>query len=124
MGMSIRLENRDGKAVEEIPDLESLLSRFFPSWDDLTYHFLRYIDPWGETVFNHLQMDELIFELRRIRQKADTEEQRAFVDAIEGMAGSLQRRRRAVLEIYGRLAAPSFSELLLSRLRIAYTPCR
>ena len=69
MGMSIRLENRDGKAVEEIPDLESLLSRFFPSWDDLTYHFLRYIDPWGETVFNHLQMDELIFELRRIRQR-------------------------------------------------------
>jgi hypothetical protein len=86
MGMSIRLETRNGKAIEEIPDLESLLSRFFPSWDDLTYHFLRYIDPWGETVFNHLQMDELIFELRRIRQKASTEEQRAFVDAIEGMA--------------------------------------
>jgi hypothetical protein len=87
MGMSIRLENRDGKATEEIPDLGSLLSRFFPSWDDSTYHFLRYIDPWGETVFNHLQMDELIFELRRIRFKATTEEERAFVDAIEGMAG-------------------------------------
>jgi hypothetical protein len=69
MGMSVRLENRDGKAVEEIPDLESLLSRFFPSWDDLTYHFLRYIDPWGETVFNHLQMDELIFELRASGRK-------------------------------------------------------
>jgi hypothetical protein len=87
MGMSICLETRDGKATEEIPDLESLLSRFFPSWDDQTYHFLRYIDPWGETVFNHLQMDELIFELRRIRSKASSEEQCAFVDAIEGMAG-------------------------------------
>jgi hypothetical protein len=86
MGMSIRLETRDGKATEEIPDLESLLSRFFPSWDDQTYHFLYYIDPWGETVFNHLQIDELIFELRRIRSKASSEEQRAFVDAIEGMA--------------------------------------
>jgi hypothetical protein len=32
-------------------------------------------------------MDELIFELRRIRSKASSEEQRAFVDAIEGMAG-------------------------------------
>ena len=87
MGMSIRLETREGKALEEIPDLESLLSHFFPSWDDLTYHFLRYVDPWGDTIFNHLQMEELIFELRRIRQKASTEEQRAFVDAIEGMAG-------------------------------------
>ena len=101
MGMSIRLENRDGKAVEEIPDLESLLSRFFPSWDDLTYHFLRYIDPWGETVFNHLQMDELIFELRRIRQKAETEEQRAFVDAIEGMAGRCKDGEGLYLKFMG-----------------------
>jgi Phosphoglucomutase/phosphomannomutase, alpha/beta/alpha domain I len=54
MGMSIRREDRQGKAIEEIPDMESLLSRFFPSWDDESYHFLRYIDPWGETVFNHL----------------------------------------------------------------------
>ena len=86
MGMSIRREDRQGKAIEEIPDLESLLSRFFPSWDDESYHFLRYIDPWGETVFNHLQMDELISELRRVRLKASTEEERAFVDAIEGLA--------------------------------------
>ncbi len=86
MGMSIRRENRDGKAIEEIPDLESLLSRFFPSWDDESYHFLRYIDPWGDTVFNHLQMDELISELKRVRLRATTEEQRAFVDAIEGLA--------------------------------------
>jgi hypothetical protein len=86
MGMSIRLEDNQGKATEEIPDLESLLSRFFPSWDDQSFHFLRYIDPWGETVFNHLQMDELISELRRIRARASTEEERAFVDAIEGMA--------------------------------------
>jgi hypothetical protein len=86
MGMSIRRENREGKVIEEIPDLESLLSRFFPSWDDESYHCLRYIDPWGETVFNHLQMDELISELRRIRLKASTEEERAFVDAVEGLA--------------------------------------
>jgi hypothetical protein len=86
MGMSIRRENRESKVIEEIPDLESLLSRFFPSWDDESYHCLRYIDPWGETVFNHLQMDELISELRRIRLKASTEEERAFVDAVEGLA--------------------------------------
>src|ERR1700747_1601670 len=99
--MSIRLETRDGKTPEEIPGLEGLLSRFFPSWDDQTYHFLRYIDPWGETVFNHLQMDELIFELRRIRQKADTEEQRAFVDAIEGMGGGRQDGEGLYLKFMG-----------------------
>jgi hypothetical protein len=31
-------------------------------------------------------MDELISELRRVRLKATTEVQRAFVDAVEGLA--------------------------------------
>jgi hypothetical protein len=101
MGMSIRLENRQGKATEEIPDLESLLSRFFPSWDDQSYHFLRYIDPWGETVFNHLQMDELISELRRVRLAASTEEQRAFVDAIEGLASRCKAGEDIYLKFIG-----------------------
>ncbi|MGA8143146.1 MAG: hypothetical protein WB987_04565 [Candidatus Acidiferrales bacterium] len=101
MGMSIRREDRQGKTIEEIPDLESLLSRFFPSWDDESYHFLRYIDPWGETVFNHLQMDELISELRRVRLKASTEEERAFVDAIEGLASRCKESDGLYLKFLG-----------------------
>ncbi|MGH9745887.1 MAG: hypothetical protein ACRD59_07235 [Candidatus Acidiferrales bacterium] len=99
--MSIRREDRQGKVIEEIPDLESLLSRFFPSWDDESYHFLRYIDPWGETVFNHLQMDELISELKRVRLKASTEEQRAFVDAIEGLASRCKEGDGLYLKFFG-----------------------
>ena len=42
-----------------------------------------------------------IFELRRIRQKADTEEQRAFVDAIEGMAGRCKDGEGLYLKFMG-----------------------
>jgi hypothetical protein len=31
MGMAIQLEDHQGKVLEEIPDLESLLARLFPS---------------------------------------------------------------------------------------------
>lgn len=86
MGVDIRLEDKNGNKLDESPDLENLLSRLLPGWDDASFHVLRYVDPWGETIFNHLQMDELISELRKIRAKASTEEERAFIDNLESMA--------------------------------------
>jgi hypothetical protein len=101
MGMAIQLEDQQGKVLEEIPDLESLLARLFPSWDDDTFHCLRYIDPWGETTFNHLQMDEVISELRRIRKKTAVEAERAFIDAIEGMATRCKEGEHRYLKFLG-----------------------
>ena len=101
MGMAIQLEDQQGKVLEEIPDLESLLARLFPSWDDDTFHCLRYIDPWGETTFNHLQMDEVIIELRRIREKTPVEAERAFIDAIEGMATRCKEGEHRYLKFLG-----------------------
>jgi hypothetical protein len=101
MGMAIQLEDAHGKVLEEIPDLESLLARLFPSWDDGTFHCLRYIDPWGETTFNHLQMDEVISELRRIREKTAVEAERAFIDAIEGMATRCKEGEHRYLKFLG-----------------------
>jgi len=86
MGFAIRLEDEKGKAEQELFDLENVLSRLLPSWEDREFHCLRYIDPWGNTVFNHLQMDEFIEELKRIRGDATTEVELAFLDAIESMA--------------------------------------
>src|SRR5271157_5201081 len=86
MGFAIRLEGERGVVKEQLLDLENTLSRLLPSWEDPSFHCLRYIDPYGNTVFNHLQMDEFIEELKRIRAVATTEVERAFVDSIESMA--------------------------------------
>jgi len=101
MGMSIQLEDHQGKVLEEIPDLESLLARLFPSWEDANFHCLRYIDPWGATVFNRLQMDEVISELWRIRAQTTVEVERAFIDAIEGMARRCKEGEHRYLRFLG-----------------------
>ena len=101
MGMAIQLEDQHGKALEEIPDLESLLARLFPSWEDEAFHCLRYIDPWGNTIFNHLQMDEVISELQRIRARTSVEAERAFLDAIEGMATRCKEGEHLYLKFVG-----------------------
>jgi hypothetical protein len=87
--------------LEEIPDLESLLARLFPSWEDAGFHCLRYIDPWGETIFNHLQMDKVISELQRIRARTSVEAERAFVDSIEGMAARSKEGEHLYLKFLG-----------------------
>jgi hypothetical protein len=101
MGFDIRLEDAAGKQIEESVDVESLLSRLLPAWDDASFHCLRYVDPWGVTVFNHLQMDELVAELRRIRSKASTEDERAFVDGIEVMAMKCREGENLYLKFTG-----------------------
>lgn len=101
MGFSIQLEDRQGKVLEEITDLESLLARVFPSWDDASFHCLRYTDPWGDTVFNHLQMDEVISELQRLRAKTSVEVERAFLDAIEAMAKRCKEGEQIYLKFVG-----------------------
>lgn len=101
MGFDIRLEDWNGRAEQELFDLENVLSRLLPSWEDREFHCLRYIDPWGNTVFNHLQMDEFIEELKRIRGNASTEVERAFVDAIESMAVRCKESGELYIRFHG-----------------------
>ena len=96
MSMVVKLEDQQGERGEW-----AMLHGVIPGHDERDFPVLRGVDPYGTTVFNHLQMEELIFELRRIRQKATTEEQRAFVDAIEGMAGRCKDGEGLYLKFIG-----------------------
>lgn len=101
MGLDIRLEDKEGKTLEEAPDLENVLSRVLPSWDDASFHLLRYIDPWGDTMFNHLQMDELVEELRRIREKTANEVERTFISKVGTMALRCKDGEHLYLKFWG-----------------------
>ena len=48
-----------------------------------------------------LSTNQMISELRRVRQAASTEEQRAFVDAIEGLASRCKDGEDIYLKFIG-----------------------
>jgi hypothetical protein len=60
--MRIILEDENRNLIKQIPILT-------PDFGKLCWEFtqnsklLKYIDPYGDTVFNHLQMDDLIAEI-------------------------------------------------------------
>lgn len=61
--MLVRLLDHSGELLE--PSVEARLDRAFPEFDDLTYPYLRLIDPYSHTTFNELQMVAVVPELER-----------------------------------------------------------
>ncbi len=101
MGIDIALQTETGEILEQVFDSASVLERVLPSYDDVSFCCLRFIDPYGDTVFNQLQMELFLSELRRIREAAQSEEQRVFLDRIESLANQCKAGQHLYLKFYG-----------------------
>jgi hypothetical protein len=86
MGLAIRLKSEGGRIVGEVLDPKNLLSRVLPEADDEAYACLRFIDRYGDTVFNRLQMPTLLGELKRIEPLAQDPELRQLLSEVEQLA--------------------------------------
>lgn len=67
-------------------------------WDSLdNFKLLRYLDAYGDTVFNRLQMDDLIQDLRDLRKI----ESNPLVDEILLLAELCKKKVHTYLVFYG-----------------------
>lgn len=99
MGIDMRWEDENGKELETIPSpSRSQFAALIPDHNikDNVKEFpcLCYIDPYGDTVFNRLQMPQLIADLERIILHCSVEETKQHVEAILGVV------RRASHEVH------------------------
>lgn len=87
MGLTIRLENERGAVLGAmVEDPTNLLHALLPPEEDESYPLLRYVDPYGDTTFNQLQVEALLREWSRVQEKVTTEEQRAVASRVEHLA--------------------------------------
>lgn len=93
MGIDVTRTDEDGCVLENLPDPSNLLrSLATDTWsEDESSRFLQFIDPWGNTTFNQLQLPGLIAELElaaasaaSLEHKAHLERVVAFVRAASG----------------------------------------
>ncbi len=98
--MSILVELRDehGNVLERMAEWVGSPSFDLDSDDFPT---LRYIDPYGNTVFNGLQMKPLIQEFGILRARASTDEQRRMVDRILAAAHRCAKSQHTYLAFVG-----------------------
>jgi len=96
MSLVVKLEDDLGEQGEWI-----MLHDVLPSREEREFPWLRCIDPYGKTVFNHLQMEAFLEEWERVRERAHDESQKAAWQKVKAMAQSCQSDRDLYLRFVG-----------------------
>lgn len=96
MSVVVKLEDGLGEQSDWI-----ILHQVIPSRDEPEFPLLRGIDPFGNTVFNHLQMNTFLEEWERIRDRARDEAQKAGWQKVKDMAEKCRDDRDLYLRFVG-----------------------
>lgn len=64
MGIELIWEEDCGTVLARLNDPQSLMQKWLPPESASEFAFLRFIDPYGDTIFNTLQLPMLLQELK------------------------------------------------------------
>ncbi len=97
----ITLEGGQGRPVGKVEGRTFLLDKLLPTFDDSQSQCLRFIDAYGDTVFNRLQMDQFLREWEGVAGKATTDEEKALADQVRQLAEMCRSEPHLYLKFYG-----------------------
>ena len=96
MSVVVKLEDQLGEHGEWV-----MLHDVLPGPDEAKFPFLRGIDRFGNTVFNHLQMESFLPEWERIEDRAHDQAQREAWRKVKQMAEKCRDDRDLYLRFVG-----------------------
>lgn len=82
--MSISLEGEAGDRIAELSDPRNFV--VFLTHNREQFPLLSYIDEYGNTIFNSLQMEPFLEEWGRVQAKASTPEEKEIADQVLRLA--------------------------------------
>ena len=86
MGIDVQLTDEHGNIEAEVLDPMNRLTHLLAEFGDPSSHCLQYIDPFGDTIFNRLQMDRLLQEWALIEESALDAEDKVQLTDIKALA--------------------------------------
>ncbi len=87
MAVDVLLQEGVGRILESVGySMDAPNHRLYPEWRDPDFPLLAYIDPYGDTVFNSLQMEPFLAEWKRLSPKAKTPGEQKFLQDVERLA--------------------------------------
>ena len=96
MSIVVKLEDDLGERSDWV-----MLHSVVPGRDEHDFPLLSGIDPYGKTVFNHLQMERFLDEWERVRERAKDESQQEAWHRVKEMASVCKDDRDLYLRFVG-----------------------
>jgi hypothetical protein len=99
MSFEITLETENNEILEKIYEDGRLLH--FPGPNDKTFYCIKYIDDYGNTVFNRLQMDDFITEMRILQDNSENPKTKDLIEDILKLAYKCKHEVHTYIKFYG-----------------------
>ncbi len=101
MGIDARIESESGELIEELLDLDGLVEKLLPDFNDETSICLRFIDPYGDTTFNQGQLPVFIRELTLAVGNTDDSKVKAYGQELLALAEKANGQVHTYLKFVG-----------------------
>ena len=102
MAVDVLLQTENGLTLESASyPLDTVENQLYPEFKDAAYPLLGYIDLYGDTIFNSLQMEPFLEEWRRLSERANALSERDFVEKVERLALRCQSEVHLYIKFYG-----------------------
>jgi hypothetical protein len=101
VSVDCRLETESGEALERVDDPAGTLNTLIPTMSEDTFQCWRFIDAYGDTVFNTLQMPQFLDELVLIQARSADDDSRRVLSQIERLARRCRDEVHLYLKFYG-----------------------
>jgi len=86
VGLGIVLQDERGTRIDGVDDPTNILHRLLPPADDSRSRCLRYVDWYGDTVFNRQQIGDVLEELQVLSEKARSGDEKQLLGRIIDLA--------------------------------------
>jgi hypothetical protein len=101
MGMDVRLENDTGEAIETLIDSGDCLEKIILECELERSPTLRFIDPFGNALFNRLQIPYLIREVELAREQLSDGRAADFAEDLLALARRCRDEANSYLKFHG-----------------------
>jgi hypothetical protein len=97
----VALENEKGGTLQEVKGDTHLLDPVLPDAEEAEFQCVRFIDPYGDTVFNRLQMKQFLEEWEVLAKRVRGTETSKVFEEVRELARQCRAEPHSYLKFYG-----------------------
>lgn len=102
MGIEVAWVDETHEKIHAIEDPQGCLTLLFTSdLSTLAPTCLRFVDPWGDTIFNQSQIPVLLAELRAVASASTQPELRAHIEQLVGLVQQSTEQMHTYIKFIG-----------------------